>query len=101
MIANSTISGCWKNCENSDRKKNLIEREQVWKRLVSSWCRKEEEISDLFNKANQVKERERWLAEQEKILARLYKEVGHSREAWLGRLLNYGLRAGKMNMARF
>ena len=67
-----------------DRKKNLIEREQVWKRLVSSWCRKEEEISDLFNKANQVKERERWLAEQEKILARLYKEVGHSREALVG-----------------
>lgn len=63
-----------------DRKKNLIEREQVWNRLVFSWHQNEKELLDLLGKANQVKEREQWLAQQEEVLAGLHKEAGHSQE---------------------
>ena len=66
-----------------DRKKSLNEREQVWNRLVSSWHQKEKELLDLLGKANQVKERQQWLAQQEEILDGLDKEVGHSREVVL------------------
>ena len=38
---------------------------------------------DLLGKANQVKERQQWLAQQEEILDGLDKEVGHSREVVL------------------